>query len=52
MVFGSNPTDFSGWEDAVEDLFAQHTSLAGQFAQQWELRMRAQGAALNQVANS
>ena len=41
VVFGSNPEDFFGWEDGDEDLlFAQDTSLAGQFVQQWKLRTR------------
>ena len=53
MVFGSNPADCFGWEDGDEDLlFAQDTSLAGQFVQQWKLRMRAQEATLEEVANS
>ena len=42
MVFGSNPADFFGWGNGDEDLLlAQDTSLAGQFVQQWKLRMRA-----------
>ena len=42
-----------GWEDNDEDLmFAQDASVAGQFVQQWKLRMRAQGAALREVADS
>ena len=53
MVFGSNPVDLFGWEDVDEDLlFAQDTALAGQFVQQWKLRMRAHEATLKQVANS
>ena len=53
MVFGSNPVDFCGWEDGDEDLlFAQDSSLAGQFVQQWKLRTRAQEATLKEVANS
>ncbi len=52
-VFGSNPADFSGWEDGDGDLlFAQDTSLAGQFVQQWRLQMRAQEATLKEVAKS
>ena len=52
MVFGSNPTDLFGWEVTESNLmFAQDTSLAGQFAQQRKLRMRARGAALKQVGN-
>ena len=42
-----------GWEDRDEDLAsAQDTSLSGQFAQQWKLRMMAQEAALKEIANS
>ena len=53
MVFGSNPIDLYGWEDSEEDLlFAQDTSVAGQFVNQWKLRMRAQEATLKEVANS
>ena len=52
MVFGSNPADLFGWGDSDEDLlFAQGTSLAGQFANQWKLRVRAQEATLREVAN-
>ena len=32
--------------------FAQDASSSGQFVQQWELRMMAQGAALKEIANS
>ena len=47
MVFCSNLVDLSGWEDKNEDLmFAQDTSLAGQFVQQWTPRVRAQGATI------
>ena len=43
MVFGSNPVDLFGWGGKDEDLmFPQDTSVAGQFAQQRKLRMRAQ----------
>ena len=53
MVFGSNPADLFGWGDSEEDLlFAQDTPLAGQFVNQWKLRMRAQEATLREVANS
>ena len=53
MAFGSNPADFFGWGGGDEDLlFAQDTSLAGQFVQQWKLQMRAQEATLKEVANS
>ena len=44
--------DLCGWEDKDEDLaFAQDTSLSGQFAQQWTLRMRAQEVASKEIAN-
>ena len=33
-------------------LFDQDTSILGQFAQQWQLRIRAQEAALKEIANS
>ena len=53
MVFGSNPVDLFGWEGGDEDmLFAQDTSLAGQFVNQRKLRMRAQEATLKEIANS
>ena len=53
MVFGSNPAGPFGRETQDEDLtFAMDTSLAGQFVQQWEMRMRAQEAALKEIANS
>ena len=53
MAFGSNPADFFGWDDNDGDLlFTQDTSLSGQLAQQWKLRMRAQESALKEVANS
>ena len=52
MVFGSNPACLFGWEDAGGDmLFMQDTSLSGQFAQQWELRIRAQEMVIEEVAN-
>ena len=52
-VLGSNPVDLYGWEDADEDLtFAHVTSLSGQFAQQWKLRMMAQEATLKEITNS
>ena len=51
MVFGSNPADLFGWEDGDEDLmFAQDTSLAGQFAPQWKLRLKAQASTLKEIA--
>ena len=47
LLFGSNKVDPSGWDDPDENLlFSQDTSVSGQFARQWELRMMAQGAAL------
>ena len=53
LVFGSNPMDLYGWDDSEDDLlFAQDTSISGQFAQQWQLRIRAQEAALKEIANS
>ena len=33
-------------------MFAQDTALAGQFVQQWKLRMRAQEATMKGIANS
>ena len=53
MALGPNPADLFGWDDSDEDLsFAQDTSLARQFVNQWKLRMRAQEATLREVANS
>ena len=54
MVFGSIPVDLFGWGDGKGgDLpFAQDPSHSGQFAQQWKLRMMAQGASLKGVAIS
>ena len=53
MVFGSNPLDLFGRGDAGGDLmFAQDTSLAGQFVQRWKLRIRAQEATLKDVTDS
>ena len=53
LVFGSNPMDLYGWGDTDEDLlFARDTSISGQFVQQWQLRIRAQEAALKEIANS
>ena len=53
MACGSNPIDLIGWDDQGEDLmFAQDTSLSGQFAQQWEPSMRAQEAELQETAKS
>ena len=52
MVFESSQADLFGWEDKDEDLmFAQDTFVAGQFARQWKLRMRAQEAPLKGSAN-
>ena len=48
-----NPVGLYGWEEKDEDLtLAQDTSLSGQFVQQWKLRMMAQEAALNEIADS
>ena len=45
--------DLYGWGDSEDDLlFAQDTSISGQFAQQWQLRIRAQEAAPKEIANS
>ena len=53
MVFGYNLADLFGWQDGDVDLmFAQDTFLAGQFVQQWKLRMKAQEATLKAIANS
>ena len=53
LVFGSSPMDLYGWDDTDEDLlFAQDTSISGQFVHQWQLRMRAQEASLKEIANS
>ena len=53
MVFGSDPVDIFGRVDRDADsLFAQETTLSGQFTQQWRLRMVAQEAAPEGVANS
>ena len=50
MVFGSNPVDMFGWGCGGEDLtFAQDTFLAGQFVQQWRLRVTAQEATLKEA---
>ena len=46
------PSDFFGLGDGDEDLlFAQDTSLAGQFVQPWKLRTRAQEATLKEAAD-
>ena len=51
LVFGANPTDLYDWDDSDGDLlFAQDASISGQFAQQRQLRIRAQGAALKEIA--
>ena len=53
LVFGSNPMDLFGWDDSDEDLlFARDTSISGQVVQQWQLRIRAQEAALKEIAKS
>ena len=45
--------DLYGWDDTDEDLlFVQDASISGQFAQQWQLRIRAQEAALKEIARS
>ena len=52
-VFGSNPVGLYGWDAQDEDfLTAQDASVSGQFAHPWNLRMMAQEAALEEVANS
>ena len=52
IAVGSNPADNFGWGEEDEDLlYAQDTSLSGQFAAQWKLRMLAQKAALKEIAN-
>ena len=52
MVSGSNPAELVGWGDKNEDqTFARDTSLSGQFAQQWKLRVMAQEAALKEIAD-
>ena len=53
LVFGSNPVGPYGWGDQDENLlFEQDSSVSGQFAQQWKLRMMAEEAALKEAANS
>ena len=53
MVLGSNTMDLYGWEDKDGDLvFAQDTSVSGQFAQQWRLRMLVREAASKEIADS
>ena len=53
MVFGSNPVGLFGWGDTDEDLLPPriHLFRVG-FAQQWQLPMMGQEAALKQVADS
>ena len=47
VVFGPNPCDLFGLDDEDGDLLsAQDASLSRQIAQQWKLRVMAQGAAL------
>ena len=53
LVFGSNTVDLFQWGDDGEDLCCtQDNSLSGQFAQQWKLRMMAQGLAPKEVAEA
>ena len=54
MAFGSNsPVDSFGWDGGEEDLtFAEDIPLAGQFVQQWKLRVRAQEATMREIARS
>ena len=53
MVFGYNPADlFRRGGDDEDLLFAQDTSLSGQSAQQWKLRIMVQEAASRAVGNS
>ena len=53
LFFGSNSVDLTGWDDHDEDLLlAQDTSAPGQFAPHGELRMMAQEAVSQKVANS
>ena len=52
VVFRSNPVGLAGRDDKDEKLlFGPDASPSGRFAQQWKLRMMAQEAALNEVAN-
>ena len=51
--FWPNPVDLYGWVGQEADwLFAQDAFASGHFAQQWELRMMALGAARKELANS
>ena len=51
--FWPNPADLFGWfGQEADSLFVQGAFASGHFAQQWELRMMAQGAALKAVADS
>ena len=53
MVFGPSPAELFRWEGGDGDLmFTQDTFSAGQFVQQWKLRVRGQEAALKEVAGS
>ena len=53
MVIGSNPADNLGCGDGDGDLlFAQDTSLSGQFVAQWELRVMAQETPPREISNS
>ena len=52
MVFGSNPANLVGRGGDDEDLaFSQETSISGQVAQQWILRVTAQEPVLKEMAN-
>ena len=51
LVFGCNLADLIGWGDNADDLLlAQDCSLSILFVQQWELRVMAQEAAMEEVA--
>ena len=53
MVSGSSPADLHEWKACGGGLlFAQETSISGQFAQRWKLRMTAQEAALEEMTDS
>ena len=53
LVLGFSPVDLMELDDRDEDLLlAQDTSLPGQVARQWELRVIAQESALKGTANS
>ena len=51
-AFGAILMDIFGWADWDEDSFcAQDTPCSVQFEKQWKLRMMAQEAAMEEVAN-